>query len=105
MCSSDLIKGQKAQKGTFLRGRQIFALIIQHVVVAEADGEMIELRDLFDVRLHGDDLRGFQTEWVFKSDSHEVNVGIKETLLSPGFQTSGHRSLWPAGERRPGWNL
>ena len=47
----------------------------------EADGEMIELRDLFDIRLHGDDLRGFQTEW----DSNlivmkDVNEGIKETL-------------------------
>ena len=46
-----------------LQGRQIACLIYKHFVVSETEGASLELEDLLNVQIKGDNLRAFLTEW------------------------------------------
>ena len=52
-----------AQKCITLGGRCMLWLIYKHFRMSNADSASIEIKDLFAVRLHGDNLDKFYSDW------------------------------------------
>ena len=44
-------------------GRQLLYLVYEYYKISEVDGALLDLEDLMNVRLHGDDFRSFLTDW------------------------------------------
>ena len=56
-------KESLASQGFYMRGRQLLLVIYQHYSISEAEGYVVEFRDLMAVTVQGGDLKSFLTEW------------------------------------------
>ena len=52
-----------AKAGKMATGRQLLHMVYSYYRISEVDGALLDLEDLMNVRLHGDDLRSFLTDW------------------------------------------
>jgi hypothetical protein len=59
----NIIREECANKGTFVKGRQILKIIFNHFKVSEAEGQVLNFQDLLNVSLQGDKLRAFMATW------------------------------------------
>ena len=69
----NLLKEQKAQKGTLVTGRQILLMVHQHYKISATDGALLKFQDLLEVKLHNDDLRSFLQDW--ETVLTQMNIG------------------------------
>ncbi len=54
---------QLDKKGKQLNGRQLYWLILQELKRSDMDMEIQEWRDLFKIKMRGENLRGYQNAW------------------------------------------
>ncbi len=54
-----LANERRALQGKLLKGRQIYKMLFDHVRISEAEGAVLDLCDLLDVRVNGDNLEKF----------------------------------------------
>ena len=59
----NLLKEQKAQRGTLVTGRQILLMVHEHYRISATDGALLDFQDLLEVKLQNDDLRSFLQDW------------------------------------------
>ena len=52
-----------ATQAKYLKGRQILQRIMNHSKTSETDGQLLGLRDLMELNMGGDDIRGFVSRW------------------------------------------
>jgi hypothetical protein len=67
-----LEKERLALKGKLLKGRQIYKMLFNHYRVAEAEGAVLEFRDLLNVRMKGDNIEKCWSEFEL------MLMGLKE---------------------------
>ena len=79
----NLLKERYAKMGLLLKGRQILWQIYKHYKISEADGALLDLRDLLAVTLHGDNLRAFMRDW--ESVLNAMKEIPEHKLLKPLF--------------------
>ena len=58
-----LARRRTTQQSTFLTGRQVAWMIIEHFKTREPDGAVLDLSDLLTVELRNDNLQSFDTQW------------------------------------------
>ena len=71
-------KSRTFKNDSFLRGRQIAYVIYDHFRATSAHDAVLDLLDLFNVSLQGDDIQEFDTRWdqaiLSASEAPEENV-------------------------------
>ena len=85
------VEEQRAQKyDRFLRGRQIAHMIDEHFCASGANEPVQGLSDLFNIRLHNDDVQDFDTRWdqALLSANEIPTEMVLEGLYKPKLQDS-----------------
>ena len=72
------------QFNRFLRGRQIAYMIYEHFRAIGAHAAALDLSDLFNVSLQGDDIQDFDTRWdqALLSPSEAPKENVPESLYN-----------------------
>jgi len=82
---------EKASRlGKMMTGRQLAWLIYDKMRTSEADGSLLEITDLINVELKGDNLPALINDWdaALEGQSHEPSEAIKEGLFRKQLERS-----------------
>ena len=60
-----MLEEEAQQQDAMVKGRQIAWKLYQRFKLSEAEGAILEFGDLLEVKLKGDNLRGFLNAWEF----------------------------------------
>ncbi len=73
----------RAKTGRMLTGRQMLLMVYDHYKISEVEGALLDFEDLTMVKLQGDDLQGFLTDWenVLAVIAEQPSQTVLETLF------------------------